>query len=64
MEGEERGVSINLEAEFPVKRWERGLRRQLVELLTWVEMLLLKQGFREKGRTGMFRDAFCDLSRQ
>lgn len=63
MEEEERGVSINLGGELPMKRWERGLQRQFVELLAWVEMVLLKQGFWEKGRTGISCDIFCDLSR-
>lgn len=63
MEVEERGVVINLGGELPVERWERGLRRQFAELPTWVEMLLLRQGFRGKGGTSISRDAFCDLSR-
>lgn len=39
---------MSLGGESHVERWTKGIQRQFLGLLTWVEMLLLKQGFQEK----------------
>lgn len=64
MELGERGVLTHIGGESHVERWKEGIQRQLPELLTWVRMSFLKQGFQDKGQTCIFCEAFLDLSRQ
>lgn len=64
MELGERGVLTHIGGESHVERWKEGIQRQLPELLTWVRMLFLKQGFQDKGQTCISCEAFLDLSRQ
>lgn len=61
MEVEERGVLINPGGELHVGRWERGLWRQFLGLLSWVEILFLKQGF-QRGQAGIPCEAFLLLT--
>lgn len=54
----------HIEIESHVESLERGDSKTTPELLTWVRMSFLKQGFQDKGQTCIFHEAFLDLSRQ